>query len=299
MASAPSKSLRGWPAAMPLGTDMMAAPLITSALAPASDHASRSPNDITASNMVKGPSRLSRREPRSPPVRVSPHRSSTGPAMPPAAMMPSIRGQSPRRSGPSVLVGRTTRKRLKPRQEPRYSRPARSTGLISASSSVASGALAPNKAADARPQAAPARNLARFDGSIRVPSCHPYATAQSRASASGSPERRRTVRRGRHDWRDAIQVGQRASSPRYSTGSTTSVSSVDVTRPPMTTVASGRCTSAPWARRERHRNEADAGDERRHQHRAEPHLCALPYGLLERPALVAQLVDVATAARRR
>ena len=31
----------------------------------------------------------------------------------------------------------------------------------------------------------------------------------------------------------------------YSTGSTSSVSSVAVTRPPITTVARGRCTSAP------------------------------------------------------
>src|SRR5215208_3549906 len=45
-------------------------------------------------------------------------------------------------------------------------------------------------------------------------------------------------------------------------------------------------------RRERHRDEAEARDQRRHEDRAQPHLGALPHGLVEWRPAVAELVDV-------
>ena len=61
-----------------------------------------------------------------------------------------------------------------------------------------------------------------------------------------------------------------ASISSYSVGSTISVSRVDVTMPPITTVASGRWTSAPAPCESAIGTKPSDGHERRHQHRPQP-----------------------------
>ena len=90
------------------------------------------------------------------------------------------------------------------------------------------------------------------------------------------------IGRPTHERRSAIGIAPRACSKRYSAGSTSSVSSVDDTMPPMTTVASGRCTSRADAGVERHRHEAERCDERRHQHGPQPRQRAVADGVIER-----------------
>lgn len=54
---------------------------------------------------------------------------------------------------------------------------------------------------------------------------------------------------------------------------------VDEMIPPMTTVANGRCTSAPAAGRDRHGDESEGRNERGHQHRTQPRQRPLPDGV--------------------
>lgn len=58
------------------------------------------------------------------------------------------------------------------------------------------------------------------------------------------------------------------------------VSAVDVTSPPMTTVASGRCTSAPADVTNAIGMKAETGNERGHQHGSQSRLRALEYRLV-------------------
>ena len=82
-----------------------------------------------------------------------------------------------------------------------------------------------------------------------------------------------------------------SSNQRYSTGTITSVSSVEVIRPPITTTASGRCTSErAVGEQEGHR--AQHGDGGRHHHRAEALGRAQCHGLGHRHAGFALRADV-------
>ena len=70
-----------------------------------------------------------------------------------------------------------------------------------------------------------------------------------------------------------------------------SVSSVAVTSPPITTMASGRWISEPGP--EEQRDEAEGGDARGHQHRAQAPCGALAHRLMQRDAAFAQLTEIA------
>jgi len=107
-----------------------------------------SSNTSQAINAVSTASRLSSSEAVAPLVETRPTISTTGPITPPNRMAPSSHGHSERcRPDGFQPPSRATRNRLKPRPLPRYSSPANSTGGRSPTSSLASGVLAPNKAA--------------------------------------------------------------------------------------------------------------------------------------------------------
>ncbi len=125
-------------------------------------------------------------------------------------------------------------------------------------------------------------------GGVLVPLSHRYLSAEGRAPmppkqswlasflGSGDRDRNRHLRR-------------RFVNTRISAGSTTSVSTVDERMPPITTVASGRCTSAPVPVAMRHRKESERRDERGHQDGPQAGAASLENRVLDRPAVVREL----------
>ena len=85
-----------------------------------------------------------------------------------------------------------------------------------------------------------------------------------------------------------------SSSTRRRSGSPAASAASTMTRPPITTVASGRCTSAPAPRRERHRQEAERGHERGREHRPEARVGAAQHrvGRRSRPPSRRRSIEV-------
>ena len=81
----------------------------------------------------------------------------------------------------------------------------------------------------------------------------------------------------------------------YSTRSTSSDMTVALITPPITTVASGRCTSAPMPVLSAIGTKAEGGDQRGHQHRPQARHGGCLDGLLQAHALPTQLADVETS----
>ena len=89
-------------------------------------------------------------------IAASPIINNTGPSTPPASTAPASQPASPARSLTAGLR-QPCRNKAKPTPDPRYSRPASSQGLVSASSALAKGVPAPKSSAAATAAATPRR----------------------------------------------------------------------------------------------------------------------------------------------
>ncbi len=114
----------------------------------------------TARSAVRGPSRLSSRDPVMPETRSSPRSIRTGPRIPPVATTARSVGRSEtrRRASRPASAPRNGRPRIvRAMPAPVYSSPARRIGPAPGRRALASGALAPNRSAAESPKNAPRR----------------------------------------------------------------------------------------------------------------------------------------------
>jgi len=110
-------------------------------------------NTIHAMTAVATASRFSSRDAALAGVVISPSRRKIGPATPPVRMAPASQGASLRETGVSFCLiphkNRIARRAASPNPEPRYKRPATSTGSAAEMASLAKGVLAPKSNAAA------------------------------------------------------------------------------------------------------------------------------------------------------
>ena len=162
----------------------------------------------------------------------------------PSAGQPPARGQADRRRGGAFHTrDRTKRSRTaggRGPESPASGDPGRPPSARDAGPADAVTDAGSSRVARSRPQA-------RDSPGTRPPARRPHP-AHAPAGAPPADPRRRPRRRAPSPLRTPRRLAARArpSTRLYSVGSTTSVSSVDETRPPITTIASGCEMNPPW-----------------------------------------------------